>query len=161
MVMVNQSTNDVHSIRSEFSQNVWRFRSEVDDVLLSKSRLWAVRSPMDLFNRWNQISINLQSCLSSLRAQLHGFALKTLDTFGNCRRPVLSLGVSQYMHKITNLWTFELNWPSKLQDNYERKNTLVTRGRLCAFRCLILAPQNLSDVLSDFVMLTIILSNYQ
>ena len=30
-------------------------------------------------------------------------SLKTLDTFGNCRRPVFSLGVSQHMHKITNL----------------------------------------------------------
>ena len=29
--------------------------------------------------------------------------LKTLDTNGNCQRPVFSLGVSQHMHKITNL----------------------------------------------------------
>ena len=29
--------------------------------------------------------------------------LKTLDTIGNCQRPVYSLGVSQHMHKITNL----------------------------------------------------------
>ena len=29
------------------------------------------------------------------------------------------------MHKITNLWKFELNWSSKLQDHNER-NTLVT-----------------------------------
>ena len=29
--------------------------------------------------------------------------LKTLDTIGNCQRPVFSLGVSQYMHKIINL----------------------------------------------------------
>ena len=26
-------------------------------------------------------------------------ALKTLDTFGNCQRPVISLVVSQYMHQ--------------------------------------------------------------
>ena len=33
--------------------------------------------------------------------------LKTLDTIGNCQRPVFPLGVSQhYMHKITNLWKF-------------------------------------------------------
>ena len=32
------------------------------------------------------------------------------------------------MHKITNLWNFELNWSSKLKDNKERKNTLVTRS---------------------------------
>ena len=30
------------------------------------------------------------------------------------------------MHKITNLWKFELDWSSELQDNYERKNTHVT-----------------------------------
>ena len=28
------------------------------------------------------------------------FNLKALDTIGNCRRPVFSLGVSQRMHKI-------------------------------------------------------------
>ena len=30
-------------------------------------------------------------------------ALKALNTFGNCQRPVFSLGVSQNLHKITNL----------------------------------------------------------
>ena len=53
-------------------------------------------------------------------------ALETLDTFGNYQKPVFSLGVSQHMHKITNLWKFELNWSSKL----------------CAFRSkLISRPQ--------------------
>ena len=32
------------------------------------------------------------------------------------------------MHKITNLWKFELNRSSKLRDNNERKNTLVTQS---------------------------------
>jgi hypothetical protein len=32
--------------------------------------------------------------------------LKALDTFGNCQRPVFSLGVSQHINKITNLWKF-------------------------------------------------------
>ena len=32
--------------------------------------------------------------------------------------------ISTYMHKITNLWKFELNRSSKLRDNNERKNTL-------------------------------------
>ena len=41
-------------------------------------------------------------------------ALKTLDTIGYCQRPILSFGVSQPMHKITNLCKFELNWSSKL-----------------------------------------------
>ena len=30
--------------------------------------------------------------------------LKTLNTFGNCQRPVFPLGGSQQMHRITNLW---------------------------------------------------------
>ena len=31
------------------------------------------------------------------------YLLKAVDTIGNCQRPVFSLGVSQHMHKITNL----------------------------------------------------------
>ena len=55
--------------------------------------------------------------------------LKTLDTIGNCQRPVFSLVyISTYMHKITNLGKFELNCSSKLRHNDERKNTLVTRS---------------------------------
>ena len=59
--------------------------------------------------------------------------LKTLDTFGNCQRPVILLGVSQRMHKITNLWKFELNLLLKLRDNDERKNTLVTRSCVLSY----------------------------
>ena len=70
-------------------------------------------------------------------------ALKTLDTIGNCQRPVFSLGVSQHMHKITNLWKFELDWSSKLRDNYERKKH-PCHTKLCAFRCLISRPQILN-----------------
>ena len=33
----------------------------------------------------------------------HLHLLKTLDTIGNCHRPVFPLGVSQHMHRITNL----------------------------------------------------------
>ena len=44
------------------------------------------------------------------------------------------------MHKITNLWTFELNWSLKLRDSNERKNP--SHKKLCAFRCLISWPQN-------------------
>ena len=61
--------------------------------------------------------------------------LDSLDTIGNCKRPVFSHGVSQHMYKKTNLWKFELNWSSKLRDNNKRKNTL--------FRYLISRPQNL------------------
>ena len=54
--------------------------------------------------------------------------LKAVDTIGNCQRPVFSPGVSQHMHNITYLRKFELSRSSKLQDNNERKNTLVTRS---------------------------------
>ena len=58
---------------------------------------------------------------------------KVIYTFGNCQRPVFSLGVSQHKHKITSLWTFELNWSSKLWENDERqKHPFWTN--LCAFR---------------------------
>ena len=50
----------------------------------------------------------------------------TMYTFGNCQRPVFSLGVSLHMHKIT-LWKFGLNWSLKLPKNDERKNTLGTK----------------------------------
>ena len=61
---------------------------------------------------------------------VHLNELKGRYTIGNCQRPVFSLGVSQNMHKITNLWKFQLswNWSSKLRDNNERKNTLVKRS---------------------------------
>ena len=35
--------------------------------------------------------------------------LKTVDTTGYCQRPVFSFGVSQHMHKITNLWKLGFN----------------------------------------------------
>ena len=54
--------------------------------------------------------------------------LKDMNTSGNCQRLVFTLVVSQHMHKITNLSKFELNRSSKLRDNNERKNTLVTRS---------------------------------
>ena len=51
--------------------------------------------------------------------------LKTLDTIGNCQRLVFTVGSSQQMHWITNLWKFELNRSPKLRDINERKNTIV------------------------------------
>ena len=61
--------------------------------------------------------------------------LKTRDTICYCQKPVFSIGVSQHMHKITNLWKFELNRSSKLRDNIERKNKTICHTKLCAFRC--------------------------
>ena len=57
--------------------------------------------------------------------------LKTLDTYGNCQRPLFSLGVSQHMHKITNLRKFELNWLSKLRDNNGRKKAHLSHKVVC------------------------------
>ena len=34
---------------------------------------------------------------------------------------------SVHMHKMTNLWKFELNWLSKLRENNGKKNTLVAQ----------------------------------
>ena len=53
--------------------------------------------------------------------------LKTLDTIGNCQRPVFSLGVSQHMHKITtceNLsligrWSCEITTKEKTPLSHE------------------------------------------
>ena len=46
--------------------------------------------------------------------------LKALDTFGNCQRPVFSLGVS-HMYKITKHENL------KFQENDERKNALIAK----------------------------------
>ena len=58
----------------------------------------------------------------------HAHLLKALDTIGNCQRRVSSLGVTQHMHKITNLWTFEFNIGR--QSCQIKKHRLVTR--ICA-----------------------------
>ena len=70
--------------------------------------------------------------------------LKPVDTIGKCQRPVFSPAVSQHMHKITNLWKFELDWSSELLDNYESKKKHACHTKLCAFRCLISRPQILN-----------------
>ena len=76
-----------------------------------------------------QTSIDLHLVIWFLDKGGRKLPVKTLDTIGNCQRPVFSLGVSQHMHKITNLWKFELNRSSELRDKIERKkDTLVTRS---------------------------------
>ena len=66
-----------------------------------------------------------------------------MDTIGNCQRLASTVGVSQHMHKITNLWKFELNRSSKLRDNNERRK-YHCHTKLCAFRWLISRPQVLN-----------------
>ena len=70
--------------------------------------------------------------------------LKTVNTIGNCQRLVFKVRVSQHMHKITNLWTFELNRSSNLRDNNERKKR-PCHTKLCAFWCLISKLQILNS----------------
>ena len=69
--------------------------------------------------------------------------LKAVDTIGNCQRIAFTVGVSKHMHKITNLWKFELNLSSNLRDNNERKKH-PCHTKLCAFRWLISIPQVLN-----------------
>ena len=68
---------------------------------------------------------------------------KAVDTIGNFQRLAFTVGVSQHMHEITNLWKFELNRSSKLWDNNERK-IHPYHTKLCAFTCLISRPQVLN-----------------
>ena len=42
------------------------------------------------------------------------------------KRPVFSIGVSNNMHQLTNLYKFGLNWSSKLQENNGRKHPCCT-----------------------------------
>ena len=48
-------------------------------------------------------------------------------TFGNCQRPVFSLGVFQHMQKMTSLWKCWLNWSLKLQNNNKTKRKTPCR----------------------------------
>ena len=80
---------------------------------------------------WNKLMILLQrnqawknvGTLIAKTVYTHGIGskkhLKTLDTIGNCQRPVSSLQLSQHVHKITNVWKFELNWSSEWRDDNE------------------------------------------
>ena len=67
--------------------------------------------------------------------------LKAVDTIGNCQLN-FTVGVSQHMHKITNMLKFELNWSLKLRDNNERKKQ-PCHTKLCAFRCKLISRPHL------------------
>ena len=55
----------------------------------------------------------------------HG-PLKTLDTIGNCQRPVFSLAVSQHMHKKQTCENLSLIGHRSCEITMKEKNTLVT-----------------------------------
>ena len=74
--------------------------------------------------RYNNIFVDLR-----FLCQLdEWYLLKTLDTIGNCQRPVFSLAVSQHMHTCTNNKPVKI-WAQSVI-SYEiimrEKNTLVT-----------------------------------
>ena len=101
-------------------------------------------------NECNRFKVQFPMCFFplcvikiSLYRPFPGCILKTLDTICNCQRLAFTVVVSQHMHKITNLWKFELNQSSQLQDNNERKNS-PCHTKLCAYRWLISRPQVLN-----------------
>ena len=70
----------------------------------------------------------IRDCLTSqgrTATSRWGLHLKGRYTIGNCQRPVFSLGVSQHIHKITNLWKFELNRPSEFGEKTSSYNSFI------------------------------------
>ena len=54
--------------------------------------------------------------------------LKAVDTIGNCQRLAFTVGVSQYMHKITNRDNLSSIGHRTCEIIMKEKNTLVTRS---------------------------------
>ena len=87
----------------------------------------------DTWQTW----VSWLECVKSKRVVLA--AVCEVITLVNCQSLAFTVGVSQHMHKIRNLWTFELNWSSNLRDNNERKKHHC-HTKLFAFRWLISRP---------------------
>ena len=87
--------------------------------------------------------IYFSSALNTVESITPTGVLKAVDTIGDCQRLAFTVGVSQHMHKITNLWKFELNRSSNIRDNNERRKH-PCHTKLCAFRWLISRPQVLN-----------------
>ena len=95
--------NDPHKHASKL--HGFPFTSSTNTVVLVHKVKWKPR------NLEAKLCGSLYSTLKHLSNHMHfitnGYkrlkTLKTLDDIGNCQRPVFSLGVSQHMHKITNL----------------------------------------------------------
>ena len=60
--------------------------------------------------------------------------LSALNTFGNCQRPVISLGVSQHIWKQNKTVKFWTQWFVKVARKKRKKKTRHTK--LFVFRCL-------------------------
>ena len=72
--------------------------------------------------------------------------VKTVDTIGNCQSLVFTVGVSQHMHNITNLWILSSIDRRICEILMKEKTPLSHNGhtKLRAFRCLISTPQILN-----------------
>ena len=52
------------------------------------------------------------------------FSLKTVYAIGNFQRPDLLPTVYEHIHKVTNLWKFELDWSSETRSKKKKKMML-------------------------------------
>ena len=86
--------------------------------------------PAVLLTKYVFIATNFKS-----NYQTYAFPLKALDTFCNCQRPVLSVGVSQHMHTKTNLWKFVLIGHQSCKRIMKEKHP-TSCTNWCAFKCL-------------------------
>ena len=71
-----------------------------------------------------------------------------METFGNCQRPVFSLGVSHIMHKIANMWKLGLNRSSTLQENNSLKTPLLHK-----LLCSHMPEKSLTVLLRNYLFL--------
>ena len=113
-----ESAIEIHNMRSvTVSNNLNLWALKIDTFSNNRSSLrWKVSQ---------NASYNSKTAVLVRVITKRAYSL-TLDTFGNCQRPIFSLGVSQhnFMHSITNLWKCGLNWSPNLQENNERKRAL-------------------------------------
>ena len=70
--------------------------------------------------------LGIQSKSDIISTKKYHSSLKALGTFGNCLRPVLSLGVFKHMHKITHLWNVGPNWSPSCKSILEKTALLHT-----------------------------------
>ena len=105
----------LYTFLANILNSVYNFRKFVN-IMNKKGKKETVRKIM------NEVSVNINNIL------------KALNTFGNCQRPVFSLGVSHYNRKKTSLWKFGLNFLviEVARKWWKKKHTCWTS--LCAFR---------------------------
>ena len=100
----------------------------------------------------SQLRVRFECCLvhtCTMTCLITSHHLKILDTFGNCHRPVFSLGTSQHMHKTTNLWKYlnsigHRRCEIRMEEN-KKHLSMLSHKVVCSHhtRCLITGPQNI------------------